>query len=125
MNTSLYTPSYNTNSTKPLYYLTRVVWYLAGIFEILLAFRFFLKLFEANPNAGFTSFIYSATYPLAWPFLTVFRTSSVDMGSVFEWGSLLAMIVYWLIALGLIKLLLMGRDVPSSEAAKKLEKQDR
>jgi hypothetical protein len=115
--------SYTAPSTKPLYRGTQVVWYILGIIEILLAFRFVLKLLGANAGAGFTSFIYNITYVFASPFLTVFRSTQVIQGSVFEWTTLLAMVVYWIIAFGIIKLFLMGRAVSTPEAAVKLENQ--
>ncbi|TSD01061.1 MAG: hypothetical protein Athens071425_508, partial [Parcubacteria group bacterium Athens0714_25] len=54
--------SSTSSSTKPLYRGTQIVWYLLGLLEILLAFRFILKLLGANMEAGFTSFIYGVTY---------------------------------------------------------------
>lgn len=115
--------SYTSASTKPLYRGTQIVWYILGLIEVLLAFRFVLKLLDANAGAGFTHFIYSATYVLAAPFLSVFRTSQVA-GSVLEWATLLAMLVYWMIALGIIKLFLMGKTVSTPEAAAKLNNQE-
>ena len=115
--------SFNSPTTKPIYHGTQIVWYIVGILEALLAFRFFLKLLGANPCAGFTDFIYSVTHVFAAPFLNVFRITAVE-GSVFEWTSLLAMLVYYLIALGIIRLFLMGKTVSTPEAAVKLEQQD-
>jgi hypothetical protein len=116
--------SYISPRTKPLYRGTQVVWYLLGILEVLLLFRFLLKLFAANPNAGFTSFIYSLSYPFAAPFINVFRASRA-FDSVFEWTTLLAIIVYWLVALGIIRLFFIGKDVSTPEAAAKLERHDK
>lgn len=116
--------SYSSPSTKPLYRGTQVVWYILGILEALLAFRFILKLLAANPTAGFTHFIYSVTYPFAAPFLSVFKITKVE-GNIFEWTTLLAMIVYWLLAIAIIRLFLMGRTVSTPEAAVKLERQDK
>jgi hypothetical protein len=65
--------------------------------EAILAFRFILKLLGASATAGFTSFIYGISQPFASPFLSVFKISKV-IGSVFEWTTILAMLVYWLIA---------------------------
>ncbi|MDO8625844.1 MAG: YggT family protein [Candidatus Magasanikbacteria bacterium] len=111
--------STNSPTTKPLYRGTQIVWYLVGIIEIFLGFRFLLKLFGANAGAGFTNFIYVATEPLALPFSTVFRLSRIE-GSLFEWTTLLAMAVYGLIGWGIVKLLLMGKTVSTPEAADKL-----
>ena len=116
--------SYTSPSTKPLYRGTQIAWYLLGLLEALLAFRFVLKLLGANAEAGFTSFIYGVTYVFTAPFLSVFRITKVS-GSIFEWTTLLAMLVYWLIALAIVKLFLMGRTVSIPEAAKKLDDQEK
>lgn len=115
--------SYNSPSTKPLYRGTQVVWYVLGLVEVLLAFRFFLKLLGANVGAGFTAFIYNVTYAFAAPFLNVFSITQVA-GNVFEWTTLLAMFVYWALAVGIIKLFLMGKTVSTPEAAAKLSNQE-
>ncbi|GAC1413938.1 MAG: hypothetical protein NVSMB66_6690 [Candidatus Doudnabacteria bacterium] len=115
--------SYSSPTTKPIYRGTQVVWYILGLLEALLAFRFVLKLLGANPYAGFTSFIYNVTYPFAAPFLNVFGITKVQ-GSIFEWTTILAMVVYWLLAWAIVKLFLMGRSVSTPEAAVKLDKQD-
>ena len=112
--------SYTSPTTKPLYRGTQIVWYILGILEVVLAFRFVLKLLGANAGAGFTSFIYSVSKPFAAPFLNVFRITRVE-GSIFEWTTLLAMLVYWLIAWGIIKLFLMSKTVSTPEAAQKLD----
>jgi hypothetical protein len=116
--------SFTSPSTKPLYRGTQIVWYILGFIEILLAFRFVLKLLGANPEAGFTSFIYGVTYIFAAPFLNVFNVTNV-LGSIFEWTTLLAMLVYWIIAMGIVKLLLMGKTVSTPEAAVKLDEQEK
>ncbi|MFA7319110.1 MAG: YggT family protein [Parcubacteria group bacterium] len=110
-------------STKPLYRGTQIIWYLLGILEILLAFRFILKLLGANATAGFTSFVYGATHIFTAPFLSVFRLTKVA-GSIFEWTTLLAMLVYWIVAIGIIKLFLMGKTVSTPEAAQKMDAQE-
>ena len=110
-------------STKPLYRGTQIVWYVLGIIETLLIFRFVLKLLGANAAAGFTKFIYSVTYVFAEPFLTVFRRTQVE-GSIFEWSTLLAMIVYWVMDISIIRLFLIGKSVSTPEAAVKLEDQE-
>jgi hypothetical protein len=115
--------SFNSPSTKPLYRGTQIVYYILGILEVLLAFRFILKLLGANPSAGFSSFIYGATYFFAAPFLSVFRITYVE-GSIMEWTTLLAMLVYWIAATGLIRLFVMGKTVSTPEAAVKLNKEE-
>ncbi len=109
-------------STKPLYRGTQIVWYILGIIEVLLTFRFVLKLLAANPNAGFSRLIYGITYVFAEPFLSVFRRTQVE-GSTFEWSTLLSMLVYWIVAIGIIKIFLISKSVSTPQAAEKLENQ--
>lgn len=115
--------SYTSSSTKPLYKGTQIVWYILGLLEVLMVFRFILKLLAANSGAGFTKFIYGSTQIFVAPFNNVFKLSRVD-GSIFEWTTLLAMFVYWLIAWGIIRLFLMSKTVSTGEAAVKLDKQE-
>lgn len=112
--------SSNSPSTKPLYRGVQIVWYILGVVEVFLAFRFVLKLFGANPAAGFTAFIYGATYVFVAPFNSVFHVSQLA-GSIFEWTTLLAGFVYWVLAFGIRKLLLMSKTVSTPEAAAKMD----
>jgi hypothetical protein len=115
--------SYTSPSTKPLYRGTQIVWYILGLIEVLLAFRLVLKLLGANPAAGFTSLVYGSTYIFTAPFLSVFGITKVA-GSVFEWTTILAMFVYFVVGMGIIKLFLMGKTVSTPEAAAKLNRQE-
>ncbi len=112
-----------TNTVKPLYRGTQIVWYIFYIIETVLAFRFLLKLLGANTGASFTQFIYSLSAPLANPFRYVVDAPRVGQ-SVFEWGTLLAMLVYWIIAWGIVRLFVMGKPVSRIEAHSKLNDQD-
>lgn len=115
--------SSNSPSTKPIYRGTQIVWYMLSIIEVLLVFRIVLKILDANSAAWFTSFIYTITNPLASPFLRVFSITQIQ-GSIIEWTTLLAMFVYWVIAIGIINLFLMGKTVSTPEAAEKLDEQE-
>ncbi len=116
--------SSNSPSTKPLYRGTQIVWYLVGLIEVLLVFRIFLKALAANSTAGFTSLIYAITMPLTLPFSRVFGIGQVE-GNVFEWTTLLAMLVYLLIGWGIVKIFLMSKTVSTPEAANKLSDQEK
>jgi len=115
--------SYNSPSTKPLYRGTQIAWYILGVIEVMLAFRFVLKLLGANPEAGFTNFIYGVTHVFAAPFINVFGMTQVA-GNVFEWTTLLAMFVYAVLVWGIVRLFLMGKTVSTPEAAAKLNEQE-
>jgi hypothetical protein len=110
--------------SKPLYRGTQIIWYLVSILEALLAMRFVLKLMQANPIAGFTNFVYSLTGIFVAPFEVVFRNFRAQ-GSIVEWTTILAMVVYWLVAVALIKLFIIGKPVSAPEADAKLDRQDR
>ncbi len=109
-------------STRPLYRGTQIVWYVLGVIEALLALRFTLRLLAANPNAGFTDFIYTLSYPFVAPFQAVFSTTRVA-ASAFEWTTLLAMLMYYLLALAIIKIFIVSKPVSRIEAAQKLDSQ--
>lgn len=102
---------------------SQIVWYILGLIEILLVFRFVLKFIGANESAGFTQFIYTISFPFAGPFETILNASQVN-ASVFEWSLLIAMIVYALIAWGIVKLLVMSKPVSDQEAHSKLDSQE-
>jgi len=107
--------TYTTITTKPAAFEgARIVWYIADVLEILLMFRFLLKLLGANPTATFTNLIYQITYAFASPFLSVFPSTPVA-GGVFEWNALLAMLVYYLLALIIVRLFFMSTTVSRSE----------
>jgi uncharacterized protein YggT (Ycf19 family) len=106
-----------------LYRLSRLIWYIFYIIETILLFRFLFKLLSANPSAPFTQFIYSISYPFAQPFLYVFRSMQVA-GATVEWTTIVAIIVYAVVAEALTELLLMARPVSRLEAHEKLEEQD-
>jgi hypothetical protein len=114
----------NSTTTKPLFRGTQIVWYVLGLLEAFLIFRFVLKLLAANEAAGFTSFIYGMTYIFVAPFNSVFQLTQVE-GSIFEWTTLLAMLVYWLVAWAITRLFVMSKTVSTPEAAAKLNRADR
>jgi hypothetical protein len=102
---------------------SQIVWYILGVIEILLALRFILKFIGANVSAGFTQFIYAVSAPLAGSFMNVVDPSQIGR-SIFDWSILLAMIIYALIAWGVIKLLVMSQPTSDQEAHNKLDGQN-
>jgi hypothetical protein len=67
---------------------------IIGLIEVLLTFRFVLKLLSANPNSTFVGWIYDTTQPLLGPFLLAFPTSSVRGGFTLEFTTLFAIFTY-------------------------------
>jgi multisubunit Na+/H+ antiporter MnhF subunit len=79
------------------------VWWIVGFLDTLIAIRFILKLFGANP-APFVRFIYDVTWPLVAPFHGIFNTDQVGR-SVLEPESLVAIAIYSLIGWGIVSLI--------------------
>lgn len=88
---------------KTIFKTNQIVWYLAGIANTLLAFRFLFKVLGAN-RVGIVNAVYSVTDPLALPFYGIFNTSAVA-GSVFEWTTLVAIVFIILLAYAIVRLL--------------------
>src|SRR5438309_1116888 len=82
---------------KAIFRIYQVIWYILGVVEVLLIIRVILKALGANPLSGFTNLIYTISNPLALPFKGIFQTAVVE-GSVFEWSTLIAGVVYALVA---------------------------
>lgn len=107
--------SYGSNTLSyrdplPLWYIKsrNAIYYVLGVIEILLAFRFLFKLLGANQASGFVSFIYAITGILVAPFkgiFTTFVTEGLSTRSVFEPAVIIALIVYAIIAWGLVRLI--------------------
>lgn len=87
----------------------RVIWYIAGILLVLLAFRFILALLGANSSNGFANFIYTVSHPFVAPFFSLFGYNMQYGVSKFEIYTLVAMLVYAVIAWGLARLVTLGR----------------
>ena len=92
--------------------ITRLIWLVAGVISLLLAFRFVLAALAANPDSSFVHFIYRVSHPFAAPFFGMFNYNDVYIrgsGSHVELYSLLAIAVYLAVAWILSALLNVGR----------------
>ena len=83
---------------------TQIVWLVTSILEVLIGIRVLLKLLGANPQAGFARFIYGITAVFLAPFTALFSNPSAA-GAVLEISSLVAMLVYALIAWGIVRIM--------------------
>ncbi len=83
----------------------QMIWLLAGILETLIGLRFMLKLIAANPGNPFARFVYGLTDLFLWPFAGLTVTPAADNGMVLEISSLIAMIVYAVVAWAVVRLL--------------------
>lgn len=102
------------NKKKKIFRINQIVWYILGIIETLLAFRVILKILGANPFSGFTSLIYSITDPLTVPFRGILPSPATG-NSVLEWATLIAAVVYVVVAWGIVYLLELVNPVTPEE----------
>lgn len=85
-----------------------VVYFILGVMEILLAFRLVLKAAGASLTSGFVSLVYALSGLLIFPFEGIFRrvfAQGIETTSVFEPSTIVAMIVFPILAWGIIKLI--------------------
>lgn len=71
-------------------------WFLI-VLEVTLALRFLLRLIGADPGNLFAGFLYALTDIVLVPFSNIVRTPSIHPNQGFEWSTLIAMLIYWLI----------------------------
>lgn len=85
-----------------------LIYFAFGFLEVMLAFRLLLKLTGANTISGFVKFIYGLTGIFVMPFQGIFHqafSQGVDATAILEPATLVALIVYVLLAWGIVKLL--------------------
>ena len=85
-----------------------LVYFFFGVLEILLVFRLVLKLMGASMSSTFVGLIYGLTGIFTFPFEGIFRrgyTKGLETTSVLEPSTLVAIIVYVLLAWGIVKLI--------------------
>jgi hypothetical protein len=90
--------------------VARIIYFILGILEMLLAFRFVFKLLGANPASPFVDFIYATSSIFIAPFYNIFPKTTVrtnEIVSVFEPETLIALIMYALLAEGAVRLLVL------------------
>ncbi len=83
--------------------VTQGIWFVVGIFEVLLALRLVLLFSGANPEASFTQLIFGVTKPLVFVFLGIFPNIGSG-GFAIEPASLVAMLIYFLLGMGSARL---------------------
>jgi len=85
-----------------------LVYFLFGALEILLTFRLIFKFMGASAYSAFVGVIYSITGFFILPFEGIFRrwfNQGVETTSILEPSTIVAIIVYAIIAWGIIKLI--------------------
>lgn len=85
----------------------QAIWLVFGILVGLIGIRFLLVALGANMTLGFGAFLYAVTEPFVLPFLLLFGEQGRALGRqpALELGSLVAIIVYLLLAWVVIKIM--------------------
>jgi hypothetical protein len=76
---------------------TQLVWLFFGLLEALIGLRIFLKLIGANAESPFANLLYNVTGVFLVPFAGLTATPAAE-GMVLEISSVIAMVVYALLA---------------------------
>jgi hypothetical protein len=89
--------------------VTRLIWSILGLLEIMLGLRFLLKLVGANGASGFGTFVYGTTDLFVKPFAGLVSTWTSG-SSILEVNTLVAMAIYALLIWGVVRVLSMVMD---------------
>ena len=95
-------PSDPEEQHRRLIKISQIIWFVTAILEVVIGLRVLLKLLAANPNAGFARFIYALTDVFLVPFFGLLATPSAG-GAVLELPTIFGMIVYALLAWGIVR----------------------
>lgn len=85
-----------------------LVYFLFGALDVLLTFRLVFKLMGASPVSSFVNLIYGLSGIFILPFEGIFRrgfAQGVETTSVLEPSTVVAIIVYGVLAWGIVKLI--------------------
>lgn len=90
-------------------------WFIV-VLEITLLIRFLFRLIGANPANVFAAFLYALTDIILYPFNNLLVAPSLHTNQAFEWSTLIAMLIYWLVFFAIRKFLsiLITEPEPSS-----------
>lgn len=108
----------NTKTQSDETMLRRIMAIVFGAIEIILGFRFFFKILGANPGNVFVKGIYDVTQFVVDIFAGIFSsavTEGAETSSIFEPGTLIAMLVVALIAWGIAKLMTQRTDTQTKK----------
>lgn len=94
-----------------------LIYFLFGVLEVLLVFRFIFKLAGASYGSYFVNLIYTLSGIFILPFTGIFRqatTAGVETTAVLEPATIVAIIVYAVLAWGIVALvkILSGKKQP-------------
>lgn len=84
--------------------LTTILSLLFGALEVILLLRLVFRLLGAHTQSDFISWLYSVSHPFVAPFNGIFNDQTLGRHGVFEVSTLIAVIIYGLLAWGVVRL---------------------
>lgn len=86
------------------YWIATVTYYVLAVLEVILLLRFIFRLLGANEGNSFIMFLSSLSQVCVAPFRGIFSNPVLSSTSVFEVSTVIAMLVYALLAWGIVSL---------------------
>ncbi len=100
------------NQTSTIARTVNIVYFLAGVLELLLATRVVLHLIGANADNGFANFIYGLSGPFVALFASLLKNPTLSATAVLEVTTIVAMIAYAIVAWLLGRLIWLALSRP-------------
>jgi len=94
----------NQSRANTRYWIATITYFILGVLEIILALRFVFRLLGASTYNAFISFLYGLSHAFVAPFNGIFNDQALGTRSVFETSTIIAMLIYALIAWGIVSL---------------------
>lgn len=107
-NTASPAPKVKKPSRINRHLFTSIVWYIYWVVAVVMGLRVLLLMLAANAETPFVAFIYNLNWYFIAPFLSMFSEPDYTK-FYFDTNAVVGMIVYWLVALGVTKLININR----------------
>lgn len=97
-----------SGAVGPSTLVARIVYFIFGVIIAFIVLRFILLLLAANQGNGFVDFVYGVSGVFVAPFYGIFGNTPAFGSSVLDVSSIVAIIVYALIAWAIVSLVTIG-----------------
>ena len=94
----------NQNRANARYWITTVTYFVLGVLEVILLLRLIFRLLGANQDNAFIMFLYNLSHLFVAGFNGIFNDQTLGRNGVFELSTLIAMLIYALLAWGIVSL---------------------
>ncbi len=94
----------NQSRANIRYWITTVTYFVLSVLEVILVLRLIFRLLGAHQDNGFIMFLYNLSHVFVGPFNGIFNDQTLGRSGVFEISTLIAMLVYALLAWGIVSL---------------------